>query len=170
LNTNNPDDMGELHYLIAILERVLAYAYSGSAKVLPRKLMGAFWITHALSLTGCPSINPRILEFLSSSASEGRTFNLNTKAWPVTTSPYKPLLASTRALELTYDPTFQQVSQCSLNCSACPLLRCHPTSHADLVTIDRPTRPKRPLMRKHRYHVLADDVARCTGYATLAKT
>jgi len=73
--------------------------------------MGAFWVTYGLSLTGCPSINPNILEFFtdSDSITDDCPFRLNTAAWPIIASPYRPLGASNRALQLTYDPRFLKV-------------------------------------------------------------
>lgn len=63
------------------LERTLAYAYTGNAKVLSRALMEPLFITRSLLEHGLPTINTDIVKFLSTP--ESRVIIIE-KEWPTT--------------------------------------------------------------------------------------
>lgn len=101
----------EAFYLIEViagLERVLAYAYTGSARVLMKGLMNPLWLTRGLVLHGFPSINKKIIQ-LSIHPENGQvSVTVNPRYWPVDEHGMV-VRASTRTAELTYGKPFALV-------------------------------------------------------------
>jgi hypothetical protein len=99
--------------LIAVMERVLAFCYTGSARVLVKDLMQPLWTTLSLKAYTTPILNPNIIH-----TSFGNTFTLNKAEWPVTAA-HTAAMASQKALSLTYSEYLAEVSSAAffISCS-----------------------------------------------------
>lgn len=100
--TKPPPDLIEL---VAALERTLAYAHTGNAKVLSRRLMRPMWLVQSLFEHGPPTLAPAIHVQIN----EARPIYLPLAVWPHTGG--KPASATQRALSLTYGDTHYQVQR-----------------------------------------------------------
>lgn len=93
----------------ASLERTLAFAHTGSARVLLRELMQPLWITRGLRKHRYPALNPKII---SLHVAEGEPPQLQVSIrgsqWPLGKDNLV-MRASARTAELTYNPSFSQV-------------------------------------------------------------
>lgn len=105
--TNRPPV--ELVELVALLERTLAYAHTGNAKVLSRGLMRRLWLLTSLLEQGLPVLAPEVKIHLGSTY----PVSLYLKYWPTNENGI-PLCASTKVQELTYGEQHYQVSFNSL--------------------------------------------------------
>ena len=93
--------------LIAVMERVLAFCYTGSARVLVKDLMQPMWTTLSLKAFTTPILHPDIIQ-----AFFGTSFQLGKNQWPVTAAN-TAAMASQRALLLTYSEYLADVSSVS---------------------------------------------------------
>jgi hypothetical protein len=93
--------------LIAVMERVLAFCYTGSARVLVKDLMQPMWTTLSLKAYTTPILNPDIVQ-----VNFGASFRLAKSSWPVTAAN-TAAMASQRALSLTYSEYLADVSSVS---------------------------------------------------------
>jgi hypothetical protein len=110
LNMKLEIELAEAFYLLellAVLERVLAYAFTGSGKVFLRKLMDPLWITKSVLSGYLPALNPRIVDIYN--GTQNTTYSIHYAQWP-TTITGQPLLASLRTIELTYGIPMRNVS------------------------------------------------------------
>ncbi len=82
--------------VVAMLERALAFAYTGDSRVLTKTLMGPFGLSRSLIELGLPAITT--IDF---NTHLSRHFAHNPALWPLTSSR-EPAVASKRALSLTY--------------------------------------------------------------------
>ncbi len=82
---------------IAVLERCLNFAYTGAAKVICYQLMNQLWAGRAVREGLIPVFSPDI--FLLNGSTEPR---MEITKWPVHKDGKRPLVASQRALTLTY--------------------------------------------------------------------
>lgn len=98
----------DLVEMVAVLERVLAYAHTGNAKVLSRGLMGPMWLVTSLIEHGLPTLAPGI--YLA--ANSPLPIQLPLSGWPEVNN--KPGSASQRALVLTYGASLYGVTQAQL--------------------------------------------------------
>ncbi|KAJ2983504.1 hypothetical protein NUW54_g10628 [Trametes sanguinea] len=84
--------------LIACLERVLNYAYTGAAQALPRQLMYGIWAGRSLLQTGFPML----WIGLSFTGESGAIPSVRVNLWPLDQETKRPLTASKCAQEITY--------------------------------------------------------------------
>ncbi|KAL7277021.1 hypothetical protein ACG7TL_008865 [Trametes sanguinea] len=84
--------------LIACLERVLNYAYTGAAQALPRQLMYGIWAGRSLLQTGFPML----WIGLSFTGESGAIPAVRVNLWPLDQETKRPLTASKCAQEITY--------------------------------------------------------------------
>ncbi|KAI0665777.1 hypothetical protein C8Q78DRAFT_1063237 [Trametes maxima] len=83
---------------IGVLERILNYALTGHAKVLPRRLMHEIWASRGLLEHGFPTFWPGLtLGGESMSCPE-----IQLRHWPLDPKTKRPLTASKRSQEITY--------------------------------------------------------------------
>ncbi|KAG6369061.1 hypothetical protein JVT61DRAFT_1888 [Boletus reticuloceps] len=85
--------------MIAMLERTLNYAHTGSGRVLTRTLMDRAWLSLSLVNDGLPCISNTFIQ--AGSLSSG-LINIHREKWPVHPVTQIPLTASQRSQELTY--------------------------------------------------------------------
>jgi hypothetical protein len=97
--------------LIAVAERLLAFGYTGSSRVLVKDLMEPLWTTLALAAHTTPLLNPNIVGTTNGSQYIRIQFN----HWPLRRRDDMPARASATALELTYSPQLAHVSEISLS-------------------------------------------------------
>ena len=101
--------------LASALERALAYAFGGNAKVLSRALMSPLWLSRGIIDQGMPCLN--IDKILGSGilANPHDPVIIRSENWPVTPSGRAnyPAIASKRAQMLTYGDSHYMVSQFS---------------------------------------------------------
>ena len=84
--------------LLAVLERLLNYGYTGAAQALPRQLMQALWPGRSLLDTGFPVLWPG-LDF----GTDGQCIpHVILKSWPLNPATHRPLTASKSAQQITY--------------------------------------------------------------------
>ncbi|TFK59308.1 hypothetical protein BDN72DRAFT_865263, partial [Pluteus cervinus] len=88
----------EVVELTAVLERTLAYAHTGNAKVLSTRLMAPLWILTSLLEQGLPVLDPNHVRF-HFGGEYPLSYPLN--RWPLLPG-YQPVSASRRVQELTY--------------------------------------------------------------------
>ncbi|KAF8122097.1 hypothetical protein EV363DRAFT_1405218 [Boletus edulis] len=84
---------------IAMLERALNYAHTGSARVLTRRLMDRAWLSLSVMQDGLPCISNSFIQ--AGSLSSG-LISIWREKWPVHPVTRMPLTASQRSQELTY--------------------------------------------------------------------
>lgn len=94
--------------IISMMDRCTAFAYTGSTKVVPKKLGTVFWFGTAVNTALLPCFNPKIVEF--GGGEEGDWMRVCAAKWPFDDVMQRPLQSSGRTLELEYDVEFQQVS------------------------------------------------------------
>jgi hypothetical protein len=103
--------------LMATLERVLAYAYTGAPQVLHMSSMTPLWTLFALRDTSFPMFKKDIVEMRG----ENGKMRLHFRKWPVTKDGYASLPAN-RAAVVTYNATYAEVS-------GQPLISCNGAAH-----------------------------------------
>ncbi|KAG6371988.1 hypothetical protein JVT61DRAFT_9006 [Boletus reticuloceps] len=84
---------------MAMLERALNYAHTGSARVLTRMLMDRAWLSLSVVNDGLPCISNSFIQ--AGSLSSGLV-TIRREMWPVHPATQIPLTASQRSQELTY--------------------------------------------------------------------
>lgn len=89
--------------MIALFERVLAFGYTGAAKVLLKAPMQALWTLPSLLGLTTPMVNPSIIR------TQGGDVLLHRELWPLT-SANLAATASDRAMSLTYSSHLAEVS------------------------------------------------------------
>lgn len=93
---------------MAMLERVLNYAHTGSARVLTRTLMDRAWLSLSVVNDGLPCISKSFIQ--AGSLSSG-LITIRREKWPIHPASLSPLTASQRTQELTYGKPHFSVSQ-----------------------------------------------------------
>jgi hypothetical protein len=109
--TKEPENHYKLSYyleIIALMERVLAFCYTGGAKVLVKPLMHPMWTTLSLLAHTTPMLNPDIIR------TQGGEVRVTIANWPMT-SANVAASASDRAMSLTYSSHLAQVSHLIYN-------------------------------------------------------
>lgn len=91
--------------LCCALERALAYAYTGNAKVLSRGLLDPLFISRSLLEFGLPTINTNLVKILGNSHDR---VVIKTREWPTSTSG--PLTCSQGSHLMRYGPDSWLVS------------------------------------------------------------
>ncbi|KAG1765968.1 hypothetical protein EV702DRAFT_1283003 [Suillus placidus] len=84
--------------MCAMLERALAYAHTGNAKVLSSSLMKPFWLIRSLLQQGCPTFAPTIRII----ATTTRPVSISPADWPIVSRSNLPAIASKRSQVITY--------------------------------------------------------------------
>ena len=92
---------------VTMLERVLNYAHTGSARVLTRALMDRAWLSLSVVNDGLPCISP---SFIQPGALTSGLIHVRRDKWPVHPVTLIPLTASQRSQELTYGKPHYSVS------------------------------------------------------------
>jgi hypothetical protein len=98
--------------LISVFERVLAFNYTGSARVLLRECLEPMWLTRGLKAYGFPCVNPNIVRFLPSTL-DADCIEIARSNWPLNDRG-EAAMASRRTIELEYGEVYAVVS--SRNC------------------------------------------------------
>lgn len=96
--------------LMAMLERTLNYAHTGSARVISRKVMVPHFLGLSVLHDGLPCLNPRLVSFPD--MAQNSKVNVFAALWARTPQKKgrRPLMASKRVQELTYGRAHMQVS------------------------------------------------------------
>jgi hypothetical protein len=95
--------------IVSMLERTLAMAYTGDARVITQALMGKFGLKQSLLKLGLPSVI-RLVDFKNDIS---HAFVNNPANWPLTAT-HEPAMASKRVQMLTYGYEHYLVSLCQL--------------------------------------------------------
>ncbi|KAG2028654.1 hypothetical protein BDR03DRAFT_1019517 [Suillus americanus] len=85
--------------LCSVLERTLAYAHTGNAKVIATSLMRPFWLVQSLLQQGIPTLSTKIR---MSSSPLTTPITVSPADWPTLTDMRVPAISSKRAQILTY--------------------------------------------------------------------
>ncbi|KAH9910611.1 uncharacterized protein B0H18DRAFT_963080 [Fomitopsis serialis] len=85
--------------LVALLERCLAYAYTGSGKVLMMSLMDQLLISRGLLWDSLPVFHPHIFHF---ALVESGAVRIKAESWPCRGAEREPIMVSLRAVQLTW--------------------------------------------------------------------
>ncbi|KAG0692492.1 hypothetical protein DFH29DRAFT_1046484 [Suillus ampliporus] len=93
--------------LCAMLERALAYAHTGNAKVLASSLMRPFWLIRSLLEQGLPTLAPTV----HCEVSGVLPVSVSPADWPTVTCLNLPAIASKRSQILTYGAEHFQAYQ-----------------------------------------------------------
>jgi hypothetical protein len=93
--------------LCSILERTLAYAHTGNAKVIATSLMRPFWLVPSLLELGLPTLSPKIR---ISSSSLTTPITVSPADWPTLTDMRVPAISSKRSQILTYSQDHFEVT------------------------------------------------------------
>ena len=96
--------------IVAVLERALAYAHTGNAKVLSTKVMGPLWLVRSLLRQGLPTLAPQLLL----GHSQTYTVSIALGKWPKHDITGVPFTSSGRAQILTYGQPHYDVSFLSI--------------------------------------------------------
>jgi hypothetical protein len=88
----------EVIELCSVLERALAYAHTGNARVIASKLMRPLWLVQSLLEQGLPTFSPTVR--LTSSISN--PIAISSSDWPTSDNLNVPAIASKRSQVLTY--------------------------------------------------------------------
>lgn len=97
--------------ICAMLERALAYAHTGNAKVLSSSLMKPFWLVRSLLQQGWPTMAPTVRLVATTTI----PVSVSPADWPIVTRSNLPAIASKRAQILNYGLDHFEVSlPCSL--------------------------------------------------------
>lgn len=84
--------------MCAMLERALAYAHTGNAKVLASSIMRPFWLIRSLLQQGWPTMAPTICLITTTAI----PVSVSPSNWPIVTRSNLPAIASQRAQIITY--------------------------------------------------------------------
>jgi hypothetical protein len=84
--------------MCAMLERALAYAHTGNAKVLSSSLMRPFWLVRSLLQQGWPTMAPTIRLIATTTI----PVSVSPADWPIVTRSNLPAIASKRSQVITY--------------------------------------------------------------------
>jgi len=90
----------------ATVERLIAYGYTGSSRVLIKDIMEGLWATYSLKATGAPMLRPAIVSLQVNADNVTVTRDM----WPLQQAGLAAM-ASMCAQTRTYSPAFAQVSQ-----------------------------------------------------------
>jgi hypothetical protein len=94
--------------MMAMLERALNYAYTGSAKVLTRTLMpDRAWLSLSVINNGLPCI---LNTFIPAGSLSSGLVSIRREKWPLHPITHMPLTASQRSQEVTYGKVHYSVS------------------------------------------------------------
>lgn len=93
---------------MAMLERTLNYAHTGSARVLTRTLMDRAWLSISVVKDGLPCISNTFIQ--PGSLASGMV-SIRQDTWPVHPGTQMPLTSSQRSQELTYGKPHYAVRQ-----------------------------------------------------------
>jgi hypothetical protein len=100
---------------IALFDRCTAVAYTGSMKVVPKKLGTIFWFGLAVHAGLMPTFNPAILQVPDEDDDNVSAFlKVIPSQWPVDAKTSRPLQASTRTHQIEYKERFAEVRQFGL--------------------------------------------------------
>jgi hypothetical protein len=102
-------NMYEVEFM-AMLERTLNYAHTGSARVISRKVMAPHFLGLSMLHDGLPCLNPRVVSFPD--MAQDSKVTIYTALWARTPAKKgrQPLMALKRVQELTYGRAHMQVS------------------------------------------------------------
>lgn len=89
--------------MLSLFDRVTNFAHTGNRNVLMHGLMRSTWLSLGILETGYPSLWPGI------ERSAGERVNIAPLFWPCDDDG-RPLMSSSRALELVYGPQQSEVS------------------------------------------------------------
>lgn len=96
--------------LISLLERALAYAHTGNARVLTRKLGDVTFVSRGLLQHSLPVLNPMMFT-LNMAVPGSEPVKILTSAWPCSNDHRRlPLMSSLRAVTLTWGEPAAAVS------------------------------------------------------------
>jgi hypothetical protein len=111
-NPRKPDGLPSpyLVEIIALLERTLAYAYTGSAKVLSRALMDPLYTSRSLIQQGFPTINKAIVSMETSRTTQENVVVISQQGWPLASDRKSPAMCSTACQKMYYSSTMSHVS------------------------------------------------------------
>jgi hypothetical protein len=104
------------HYhmeLISMFDRCTAVAFTGSMKVIPRKLGMLMWFGSAVHAGLLPCFNPDVVNFEATQNSDELVI-INAKHWPRDQSTGRPLQSSSRTHEVEYGVAFKEVCMISI--------------------------------------------------------
>jgi hypothetical protein len=85
--------------LCSAVERSIAYAHTGNAKVIATSLMGPLWLSHSLLNDGLPTLSRDIVRIISGDSVE---VLIHTHLWPINGQYKIPVIASKKSQILTY--------------------------------------------------------------------
>jgi hypothetical protein len=85
--------------LCSAIERSIAYAHTGNAKVIATSLMGPLWLSHSLFNDGLPTISRDIIKIISGDTIE---ILIQTHLWPIKGKLKIPAIASKKSQIITY--------------------------------------------------------------------
>ncbi|KAG1758543.1 hypothetical protein EDD22DRAFT_997786 [Suillus occidentalis] len=88
----------EVVELCSVLERALAYAHTGNARVIAAKLMRPLWLVQSLLEQGLPTFAPSV----RITSSVGNPISISSADWPTSDNLNVPAIASKRSQVLTY--------------------------------------------------------------------
>jgi hypothetical protein len=94
----------------AALERTLAFAYAGNARVLSRGLMQPMWLSQSLIDVGSPCIAAM---YLCEAAPSKRSIQILTHLWPCDRKSQYPQQASKASQIFNYGQEHYSVSLCA---------------------------------------------------------
>jgi hypothetical protein len=92
--------------ICAMLERTLAYAHTGNAKVLSSGVMKPFWIYRSLLEQGLPTLSPSVRVVVSTTL----PIAVSAGDWPTVNNLKVPATASKRTQILTFSLEHYEVS------------------------------------------------------------
>jgi hypothetical protein len=95
--------------VIALLERALAYGYTGSAKVISRGLMEPLFTSRSLVLHGFPTINRSVVQASIDRKTQKPFLLIDYRAWPLR-DRLSPAICSASAQKMYYSSTMFEVS------------------------------------------------------------
>jgi len=129
--------------IIALLDRCTAVAYTGSMKVVPKKLGTIFWFGLAVHAGLMPCFNSSVIQ-VPDEDDDNQRLKVIASQWPLDTKTSRPLQASTRTHQIEYKerfvevrfviysllrhrrqflPTLHEETRCSIYANACKLSR-----------------------------------------------
>lgn len=97
---------------IALLDQCTAVAYTGSMKVVPKKLGTIFWFGLAVHAGLMPSFNPAIIQ-VPEEDENSQLLKVITSQWPVDAKTSRALQASSRTHQIEYKDRFTEVGDSS---------------------------------------------------------
>jgi hypothetical protein len=95
---------------IAALERTLAYAYTGSAKVISRAVMEPLFLSRGLLETGFPTLNQAIIAVRIENITHVPRLAVAAQSWPMATAYKGPAMCSNAAQKMYFSNMMVNVS------------------------------------------------------------